>query len=86
MSPKTNALPTPVAPSEATHRFDATPGAETVLTLATSADRYKLRSELLRLIINSEQRRRKQAQPGAARQEHSTTEGSAHLPTKPAEA
>jgi hypothetical protein len=85
MLQKTKALPRPDRAAELTQRLDPSASSETVITLATSADRHRLRSELLRLIIKSEAQRKRTREAGKT-QEVTTTEGSANSPTEAAEA
>jgi hypothetical protein len=58
-------------------RVDAAATHERVITLATSADRHRLRGELLKLIIKNEARR-KGVTSVLANQDLSTTDGSAN--------
>ena len=66
---------------EQSQRIDAPSTCERVITLATSADRHRLRSELLRLIIKNEARRKGVSQLTAS-QETDTTDGSAKSRTE----
>lgn len=85
MAPKPKKLTHSNVGNETTARIDPPALEETVITLATSADRQRLRNELLRLIIRSESRR-KRATHTLAVQDAVTTEGSANLPIEAAEA
>ena len=69
---------------ESAKRLDAASVPERVITLATTADRHRLRGELLRLIIKNEARR-KGMLPALNFQEMGTTEGSANSRTGAAE-
>jgi hypothetical protein len=72
---------------ESAPRIDPASAGEAVITLATAADRQRLRSELLRAILKSESRRKpaKDSGPADDVQEPSPTEGSATLSIETAE-
>jgi hypothetical protein len=77
MSPKIHTFTKHDHAGEQLNRVDSQQSTESVIRLATSADRQRMRNELLRLIITSESRR-KAAQQVAEREEGITTDGSAN--------
>lgn len=85
MSPSTDYANVPDHRGDPTQRIDAAVHSETVITLATTADRQRLRNELLRLIIKSESQRKRQRLSAGA-MENVTTEGSANSQQGSAEA